>query len=104
MYKISIEDWPVKGPNGEEGKENLLVLMGYLVSQNKEVPTGFAAFQLFNKIVKAFEKADTTKVLELEEPVYKFLKNIVEKNIPSNWSGNPAIYKAVVSFMEAKDE
>jgi len=106
MRKINISEWTVRDADGKEGKENLLQVLSILVTNKKpeDLPRGLEQFKLFNKLVKAFEKAEATKVLELEETEYAFLKNIVEKDTPSIWGINKSIFDALMLFMEAKQE
>ena len=104
MRKIKIEKWKVKTPNGE-AEEDLLMALNALISAKKpeEIPRGLDKFRLFHRLSKAFEKAETSKILELEEFDYKFLKDTVEKDIPSVWGLNPNIAKAFEEFLEAKE-
>jgi hypothetical protein len=68
------------------------------------MPIGLYKFRVFNRLSKAFEKADKSKLLELEEADYKFLKDEMEKSIPSAWGMNEEISKAIENFLEAKEE
>jgi len=106
MRKIVINEWDVKIPSGQDAKEDLTIVLGVLVQMKKpeELPRGFEQFKLFRKLSKAFEVAKETKVLILEEPEYKFLKDTVLKDIPMQWAGNSNIYDAIESFINAKEE
>jgi len=115
MRKIKIENWkaklPVRDDKGEiidtrEGDENLLIAFNVLIANKdpKDMPRGLDKFRTFGRLVKAFDKADKTKILELEEVDYKFLKDEIERNIPSTWGMNQNLIKAVESFLEAKEE
>jgi len=106
MRKILIKEWDVKTPDGKDIKETLIVVLGVLVQMKKpeELPRGFEQFKLFRKLSIAFEKANETKELVLEEPEYKFLKDTVLKDIPMQWAGNPNIFDAIESFINAKEE
>ena len=106
MRNIAVKEWTVVDTEKNEHKEDLLMLLSLLVTNKKpeELPRGLEQFKLFTKITKAFEKASETKVLVLEEDVYKFLKNTVEKDIPSIWGTNKNIVEAINIFMETKEE
>ena len=106
MRKININVWKVKDQNGKEIDESLLSILGVLVTSKKpdEMPRGYAAFNLFRRLVKAFEDANETKILLLDEDVYTFLRNIVEKDLPSNWGGSLQVYEAITLFMESKGD
>jgi len=106
MRKINISEWTVRDAEGKEGKENLLQVLSILVTNKKpeELPRGLEQFKLFNKLVKAFEKAEATKVLELEEKEYQFLKNTIDRDIPSIWGTNASIVSAIDLFYNAKEE
>ena len=106
MRKINVLEWPIKTAEGTETKENLLQVLSVLVTnqQPADLPKGYEAFKLFNKLTKAFEKAEQTKVLELEEDIYKFLKNTIDRDIPSAWGANRNIVAAIDSFYNAVEE
>jgi len=106
MRRITVTEWPIKTAEGTEGKESLLQVLSILVTNKKpeEMPRGLEQFKLFNKLVKAFEKAEQTKVLELEEDTYKFLKDTVNRDIPSIWGTNKNIVEAIDAFYNAKEE
>jgi len=114
MYKIKIDKWKARVPIVEDGvvvdykeaDEDLLIALNNLVGGKKpeEMPRGIDKFRIFSKISLAFEKADKTGMLELEDREYKFLKDTVEKDVPAAWGMNKNIMKAVTAFLEAKDE
>ncbi len=106
MRKIEIKSWKVKTPDEKEIDESLLSALSVLVTNKKpeDMPRGFESFKLFGKLVKAFEKAEETKILTLEEDVYKFLKNTVEHDIPSSWGASKNIVEAIELFMNAREE
>jgi hypothetical protein len=58
---------------------------------------------MMNAILKAFEKAEKTKVLELEEATYKFMKGLLDE-MPATWGMNKNIMKAIDDFVDAKSE
>jgi len=118
MRKIKIEKWksnvPVFEGEGEnrkivgteEKEEDLLFALNVLIANKKqeEMPRGLDNFRTMSRLSKAFEKADKSGILELEEADYKFLKNDLEKNIPSQWGMNQNIMKAVEEFLNAESE
>ena len=106
MRKIKIEKWNAKSKEGMDTEESLINVFSALTAIKKpdEMPRGIEKFRLFNKINKAFEKAETTGILELEETTYKFLKDMIETDVLGIWGTNPSISKAIESFMEAKEE
>ena len=115
MRKIKIETWKSKVPKyDDEGKivgttekdETLLDAINVLIANKKpeDMPRGLDNFRTMSRLSKAFEKADKTKILELEEVDYSFIKKDLEKNIPSTWGMNQNIMKAVEEFLDAKSE
>jgi len=105
MRKIKIESWKVN-INGEEKDENILMALNLLLSSKKpeEIPRGIDKFRLFGRLSKAFEKAEKTKMLVLEESDYSFLKKMIETDVPSIWGMNSNAFKAIEDFLEAKEE
>jgi len=105
MRQIPIVNWAIKMPDGTEGTENLLAVLSALITMKKpeELPRGFEQFKMFTKLTKAFEKAEQTQVLELEEKEYKFLNDAVLKEIPAVWGANKNIVDSITSFIEAKE-
>ena len=106
MRKIKLEKWKSNDREGNDIDEDLLIALNVLIANKKpeEMPRGLDKFRTFNRLSKAFEKAEKSRVLELEEVDYKFLKESIEKDIPSSWGMNPNISKAIEDFMETKDE
>lgn len=106
MRNIEVKSWTVISPDKTEHTEDLLMLLSLLVMNKKpeELPRGYLQFCLFTKLTKAFEKAAETKILVLEEDVYKFLKSTVEKDVPSIWGTNARIVEAIELFMNCKEE
>lgn len=117
MRKIEIKTWKSKVPivegEGENRKivgtedkdENLLMALNALIGQKdpREMPKGLDNFRLFNRLNKAFTRAEETGELILEESDYIFLKDIIEKDIPSSWGLNKPLYEAIDAFMNAEE-
>lgn len=106
MRNIPVNEWIVKNLDKPETKENLILVLGILVNNKKpeDIPRGFEQFKLYTKLIKAFEKAEETKMLKLEEKEYAFLRATIEKDIPSIWGINKNIVDAIEIFMNAKEE
>ena len=115
MRKIKIDNWKAKIPiKDKEGNitdskdvdENLLIAFNMLLGLKKpeELPRGLEKFRIFGKLSEAFDKVDKTNVLEVEEREYNFLKELIEKDIPSAWGMNKELSKAVNDFLNAKEE
>jgi len=114
MRKIKIETWkanaPIRDKDGnvtgtQELDENLLIALNVLIGskQPQDVPKGIEKFRIFGKIAQAFDKADQTGILELEDREYIFLKETVEKDVPSSWAMNKNLSKAINDFLDAKE-
>ena len=113
MRKIKINTWKSKVPvyedekivGTEEKDEDLLVALNVLIGNKKpeEMPRGLDKFRTFRRLADAFDKADKSRILELEEVDYKFLKDEIEKGIPSSWGMNKNISKAIEDFLESKE-
>jgi hypothetical protein len=106
MRKIKIVKWKSKIAPDKEVDEDLLAALNILIGNKRpeEIPRGLDKFRLFGRLSKAFEKADKSGVLEFEEFDYTFLKETIEKDIPSTWGMNANITKAVEEFLNAKQE
>jgi len=109
MKSIKIEKWDgnVTDPKtGKPVKESLLVMINALISSKdpKTLPRGIDQFRLFSKVSKAFEKADKSGTLELEDATYSFLKKMVEADIPSVWGTKPEYAKSVGAFLDAEKQ
>ena len=112
MRKIKIDTWKSNVPiykdgeivGTEEKEETLLDALNILIANKKpeDMPRGLDNFRIMGRLAKAFEKADKTGFLELEEADYQFIKDDLEKNIPSTWGMNQEIMKAVEDFLAAK--
>lgn len=82
-----------------------LKALSVLLQMNKQddIPKGLDGFRTYHRLAKAFDEADKTGTLVLEEIDYKFLKTTVEKNIPSTWGFNTDVTNAVEEFLNAKE-
>jgi hypothetical protein len=105
MRKIQIVGWKAKGADGKDMDEDLLEVLDILLSNKNpaEFPKGLANFRLMDRISKAFQKAEVSKVLELEESDYAFLKSSIENDIPSMWAKNPNVVEAINTFLNAQE-
>lgn len=106
MRRIELNKWEAELPDGTKQEEDLVLAIRLLVSSKNqnELPRGIEKFQIFSQIAKAFDKAEKTNVLEIEEREYEFLKSIVELDIPSTWGLNKDISDAIERFLNAKEE
>ena len=104
MRKIVISKWKVNF-EGKEIEESLLSAISVLITSRKPElqPKGLEKFRIYNRLAKAFDKAEESGILELEESEYKFLKDIIEEDIPSVWGSNKNISNAINDFLEAKE-
>lgn len=106
MRKIKINIWEANDGKGNKVEDSLIKALGVLLANKdpKEMPRGLDNFRLFNRLSKVFDKAEKTKTLELEEADYKFLKDMLEKDIPAMWGANTNIMESIESFINAKEE
>lgn len=102
MKELKIVKWKVKTPEGKEIDESFLSIVNALINNKNpaELPKGLEQFRLFGRIAKAFDEAEKTGVLKLEDTDYTFLKTLIEKDIPSFWGTNVDISKAVEDFFK----
>jgi hypothetical protein len=114
MRKIAIKNWTARVPERDaegkiigatDGEENLLIALNVLIGNKKpeQMPRGLDKFRLFNRLNKAFEKAEKKGVLELEEFDYKFLKDTIESDVPSTWGMNNNLNDAIEEFLNAPE-
>ena len=116
MRKIKLDKWKSNvpkfdsagNPTGEteEKDEDLLTALNVLIANKKpeEMPRGLDKFRTFGRLSNAFEKADKSRVLELEEVDYKFLKDEMESSIPSAWGMNANISNAIEGFLAVEEQ
>jgi hypothetical protein len=103
MKKIKVQKWKekVRGNGGiEERDTNTVKMLSVLLGNVDAMPKGMDTFRAMSRIGKAFDKAEKTGTLELEEADYSFLKKTIESEIPSQWGAVSEISKAVESFLE----
>lgn len=106
MRTIKVETWEAPLPNGKTEKEGTLLLFNALIMMKRpeEMPKGIAQFRMFTRIGTAFENAEKSGELKLEETEYNLLKSSIEKDIPAAWGMNKNIILAIDSFLNAKEE
>ena len=122
MRKIKVVKWkedvvqrdftgkPILDKNNKPIKEaaetNTISLLEMMVQMKKpeDMPRGLDNFRTMNRLVKAFDKARKTDILELEEADYKFLKDTITSDIPAMWGQIPKAVEAIELFVEAKSD
>jgi len=106
MRKIKIKKWTVKNKDGQDTQESLVTILSVLLANKdpKEMPRGLDNFRLYGRLSKAFTKAEKTDILTLEETDYKFLKDIIEKDVIALWGINDNMAEAVEAFVNAEIE
>jgi len=106
MRIIKIKKWQAPMPNGEMREEDLLVAINALIGAKKpeDIPRGLDAFRIMGKVAQAFDDADKTGELKLEEREYTFLKGIIEKDIPCTWGFNKDLMAAIDDFLNTKEQ
>lgn len=115
MRKIKINNWkaniPVKDGEGKiietkQADENLLIAFNMLLAMRspEKLPKGLDSFRIFGKLAEAFDKAEKTNVLEVEEREYKYLLDLIHCDIPGSWGMNKNLSKAINDFIESKEE
>jgi len=106
MRKMTVEVWKAKDKEGKEQDETILEVLSTVlsVSDPQKMPRGFDAFRSYSKISKAFEKAKETKILELEDTEYAFLKKRIEADVLAVWGTNKNISTHLTAFMDLKAE
>lgn len=106
MRRIEVNTWKTKDREGKDLDENILIALNVLLGNKKpeEIPKGLDKFRLFGRLARAFDNAEDKGVLELEESDYGFLREIVEKDVPSLWGMNDNLSKAIEDFLGAKQE
>ena len=103
MRNIEVKTWEAHTIDGQPVTENTLQALSALVGSKspEQMPRGIDNFRLFSRIAKAFEAAETSGMIVLEESDYSFLKKTVESDIPAVWALNPKRVEAIGLFLDA---
>lgn len=106
MRKIPVIKWTIKTPDGKDGTDSTLTVLNVVISATKpeDMPRGIDQFRLFNRLSKAFEQAEKTDVIILEEMDYSLMKRLLETGIPGIWAMNKDITSVVEAFLNAPME
>jgi len=106
MRKIEIGKWKELNAEGKEIDVSLLNILNVLIGNRKpeQMGRGVDGFRTMNRLAKAFDKAEKSKILELEEVDYASLREIVEKDVPDAWGFNKDISAAIEKFLNAEIE
>ena len=103
MKEVKIHKWMEKvGENGSivEKESSTIKLLSVLIGSVETMPKGMDTFRTMSRIGKAFDEADESGILKLEEGDYQFLKKTIEGEIPSKWGAHKDIASAIESFLE----
>ena len=107
MRTIKNHKWKekAKGPDGKsvEVESDLVnAIINLIAGMNEErIPRGISKFRMFNGLKKALEKAKKSGELILDELQYKFVRELIENEVPAIWAGNEDITNAIEAFLEA---
>lgn len=93
-----------KDPSNKDYEETTILLLELMLrgQDPQKVPRGLDKFRIYSGLVKAFDKAKKTGFIELDEAQYKYLTDMMEKELPAVWATNPNISEAIEIFMDAK--
>lgn len=100
VKQIEVKKWK-ELVSGEEHEVTTLMMLSLLVN-NKDpstLPKGIDGFRTFHRLAIAFEDAEKTGRLLLDDNDYNFLKEIIIKEIPSSWGRNKDIVVAIEEFV-----
>jgi hypothetical protein len=110
MRRIKLNVWKelIIDESGKavETEVSLLSAVSSLINNTDpaQMPRGLDKFRIFHRINDAFLKAEASKELVLEEAEYKFIRDILDRDVPANWGAHPDISKAIMDFIDAKEE
>jgi hypothetical protein len=106
MRRIKINKWTAKLPDNTDKDETILDVIGILIGNKKltELPKGIESFKIMGRIAVAFDSADKTGELVLEEREYDFLKKLIEAEIPCIWAMNKNLVTEMTLFLDAKED
>jgi hypothetical protein len=101
MKEIEIVRWVEKNEKGESIEGDLMGAIEWFVNNvdPKLMPRGIELARMVNRIGKAFDDAEKTKKLILEEGDYSFLKKLIERDIPANWGFASGAFEQVNNFL-----
>lgn len=105
MRTIAVAKWLAKDMTGKEIEESTLVLLNAILNMQRPetLPRGLENFRLFNRLHKAFEIAEVTGTLDLEEKDFAFLKSAMERDVPAPWGLSPNITSAIEVFISTEE-
>lgn len=110
MKVVDVMKWKTKLINekGEmDGKEeNTLMALTALVNSIPPgtMPNGLDGFRTMTRLARVFDSAEKSGKLVFEDMDYKFLRDLIDKNIPSNWGRNVNIAEAIEAFLNPRSE
>ncbi len=104
MRKISIKTWEEVALNGTKSEASILGIITTLLYNKKpeELPRGLDKFRLYGRLAKIFDQAEKSKILELEEGDYGFLKTIIENDVLALWGLREETAEAIEDFLGAE--
>jgi hypothetical protein len=105
MYELEIQSWDVKIPTENnkfiERKENLIEAIKFLLGQSEQ-KQGFESFMIMHNIADAFNEAEKSNILKLEEREYDFVVNLIKEKVPAQWALNNKLSKQITEFLDLK--
>ena len=101
MKSMQIGGWTVVLADGKKQNENLLTVLSFIINNSAEdLPNGMEQFRFLQRVAVAFDEAEKTKVLKLEDKDHQVLVGLLEKNIPSRWALSKDISAIVEEFLD----
>ena len=104
MRKFKVGSWE-EGPKGDKQKVTIIdVIKNLMNSQDPtKVPRGIDKFRTFSRLSKAFDESEKTGFVEVEQADFRFLKDLVEKDIPAKFALMSEVTDAVELMLDAED-
>ncbi len=101
MKSMKVKKWKAIAVNGKEVEENIINVLTVIIQTSiKDIGKGIDIFRFFNRISTAFNNAEKTGILEIEDGDYIRLSEIIRKNIPANLAFSKDIYSSVEEFLK----
>ncbi len=90
----------------EDVEQSTLTLLDMMIRIKKpeDMPKGLDNFRIMNRLHKAFDKAEKTGELVLEETDYKFLNDTIVKDVPAFWGRMKEPSEAIEEFVNCVAE
>ena len=103
MKKMNVVKWKVMDMNGKDNgvEQSIINVITIALSKaSNSMGSGIEQFRFIHRVSEAFDRAEKTGILEIEDTDYAKITDLMKNNMPAGFGFSKDIYSAVENFLK----